>query len=354
MHIVSIPKDGASDENVTLLEMFFENGAEVKIGDVIYQYETSKAITDLESQYTGFIYGLIDVPAVVDVGSPICIITESLLSVGEISKSVETLIGKNVAAGANHEKIISKKALSLMNTHSIDESHFPSEIISEKMVLSYIRNLERVPLNHDSFSFSESDLIILGMGGHAGMCIDILKSEGKHDIVGFLDDDQNIIDGKYGYNSLGRLDNLQRLTENGLKNAIIGMGFIKNAKHRDTYFNSLSSIINIPTIIHKSSIIEPTATIGMGCQIMAGSIIGSNVTIEDNCIINSGAIISHDSIIKKSSHITPGAVLGGNVTIGRRSTIGMCTAVFLGVTIGDDVVIMNNQSVLSDVTGELH
>lgn len=350
MNIIFVPKDGASDENVSLLELFFENGEEVKVGDVICQYETSKAITDIEAQYNGFIYGLVEVPAVVDVGSPICFVSESVLSDEELSKNVKVILGQDVSPVNHHEKIISKKALSLMQTHSIDESHFSTEIISEKMVLSYLRKLEKVPLNQDAFLFSESDLIILGMGGHAGMCVDIVKAEAKFDIVGFLDDDQDVNDARYGYNSFGCLDDLPKLVEKGLKNAILGIGFIKNARHRDTYFNSLSSIVNIPTIIHKSAIIEPTATIGMGCQIMAGAIIGSNVTIEDNCIINSGAIISHDSIIKTSSHITPGAVIGGNVTIGKRSTIGMCATIFLGVKIGKDVVIMNNQSVKNDVT----
>jgi len=349
MQIIFIPKDGASDENVTLLEMFFENGEEIKVGDIICQYETSKAITDLETQYNGFIYGLIEAPIVIDVGSPICIVSESRLSDKELSKNIETILGEDVAPGTHQKKIISKKALLLMKTQSIDESHFSSEIISEKMVLAYMQNLELVSLNQNGFSFSKSDLILLGLGGHSGMCIDIANSDAKFNIAGFLDDKKNLIDIRYGYKSFGMLHDLPQLIELGLKNAIIGMGFINNTARRDDYFNSLSSMINIPTIIHKSAIIEPTATIGNGCQIMAGAIIGSNVTIEDNCIINSGSIISHDSIVKQSSHITPGAVIGGNVIIGNRCTIGMCSTIYLGLTIGDDITIRNNESIFTDM-----
>jgi sugar O-acyltransferase (sialic acid O-acetyltransferase NeuD family) len=350
MKIVSIPKDGTSDENVSIVDIYFVDGEEIEIGDVICQYETSKAIIDLESQYSGYIYGLVERQNIVNVGSPICFISESALLTEEVSTKREFILGEKVTRENTHEKSISNKALSLMNKHSIDESHFSSEIISEKMVLAYIRNIKNNPLNTTSYSFSANDLMVLGLGGHSGMCIDIINAGSEYNIAGFLDDKKSLLDARYGYESFGSLDDLPYLIENGLKNAIIGMGFINNTIRRDDYFILLSSIIQIPTIIHRSAIIEPSATIGNGCQIMAGAIIGSNVMIEDNCIINSGAIISHDSIIKQSSHITPGAVIGGNVTIGKRCTVGMCSTIYLGLTIGNDVIIRNNQSVIADVS----
>jgi UDP-3-O-[3-hydroxymyristoyl] glucosamine N-acyltransferase len=131
----------------------------------------------------------------------------------------------------------------------------------------------------------------------------------------------------------------------GLKNLIIGVGFLGQQNKREKYYDEFSKKINIPTIIHEKSIIENTATIKGGCQIMAGAIIGSHVSIDSNCIINSGSIISHDCTIKKSSHITPGAILAGNVTIGRRCTIGMGSTIYLGLEISDDEVINNGENV---------
>ena len=37
------------------------------------------------------------------------------------------------------------------------------------------------------FKFKENDIIILGIGGHAGMCIDILINQKKFNLVGFID-----------------------------------------------------------------------------------------------------------------------------------------------------------------------
>ena len=196
--------------------------------------------------------------------------------------------------------------------------------------------------------FSENDIVILGLGGHGSMCIDILLNQKKFNLVGFIDKFK-IVDKKYNLKYLGTLDNLDYLIDKGLKNLIIGIGFVGNLKKRDKYFSDLSAKINIPTIIHNKAVIEESATVHKGCQIMAGSIIGSNVIIESNCIVNIGSLISHDSIVKKSSHITPGAILAGGVKIGNRSTIGMGATIFLGLQIGNDVIVGDGAVILKDV-----
>ena len=117
-------------------------------------------------------------------------------------------------------------------------------------------------------------------------------------------------------------------------------------KGKEKIYFSIKSKLNIPTIIHEKAIIESSANVGKGCQIMAGAIIGSNVTIKDNCIINSGAIVSHDTVVGMTSHITPGAVIGGHVKIGERVTIGMCSTIFVNLTIGNDAVVKNNENII--------
>lgn len=197
-------------------------------------------------------------------------------------------------------------------------------------------------------SFDDNDIVILGLGGHGGMCVDILLNQKKFNLVGFLDKIKKV-DYRYNLKYLGTIDNLDQLIEKGLKNLIIGIGFVGNLEKRDKYFSELSKKINIPTIIHTKAIIEDSAIIQDGCQIMAGSVIGSNVVVESNCIVNIGSLISHDSIIKKSSHITPGAILAGGVKIGYKSTIGMGATIFLGLQIGNNVIIGDGSVVLNNV-----
>ena len=123
---------------------------------------------------------------------------------------------------------------------------------------------------------------------------------------------------------------------------------VHDLKKREKIYNLIKSKFKIPSIIHSSAIIEHTATIKDGCQIMAGAIIGSNVKVFENCIINSGPIISHDSVIGKSSHITPGATIAGHVKIGERVTIGMCSTIYINCSISNDIVINNNENVIYD------
>ncbi|MFM1774779.1 MAG: hypothetical protein RJA53_389, partial [Bacteroidota bacterium] len=192
------------------------------------------------------------------------------------------------------------------------------------------------------------DIVIVGIGGHAGMCIDILRQSNRYKIVGYIDDNATN-DKKYGLKYLGRISDIEVLAKKGLLNAILGIGFVGNLKKREKVYNYLSQFVNIPSIIHRSSIIEPTAKIEKGCQIMAGAIIGSNVLIGENCIVNSGAIVSHDSIISDGTHLTPGATLAGNVNIGKRVTVGMCSTIYFGLNISDDVVITNGKSVIENI-----
>ena len=143
---------------------------------------------------------------------------------------------------------------------------------------------------------------------------------------------------------------VQKYFDKGVKYAVIGVGALGNPKLRTKLYNNLCKIgFIIPTLIHPKAIIEPSAKLGEGCQIMAGAIVGSDAIVGDNCILNAGSIVSHDCILKDNVHLTPGSILAGSVTIGQNSIIGMGSSVYIGVTIGKNAVIMNGTSVVRDI-----
>ena len=335
---IKIPKQNASDDEVIISQIFFKSGEYVEKGTIIFEYETSKATFDYEAVHSGFFYYNFLVGDSVQVQTDIAYISDLELTSDEIKKIFPVSDEINFS-----EKNITKKALKLIKENSIDIKVFKEDLLTEKVVREFLISLSKNEPTVNT-NFKKNDIVIMGIGGHASMCIDILLAQNEFNLVGFIDKIETS-DKKYNLNYLGSLENLDYLISKGLKNLVIGVGFAGQLKKRDKYYNEFSKKINIPTIIHKKSIIENSARIKGGCQIMAGAIIGSNVSIDSNCIINSGAIISHDSTIKKSSHITPGAILAGNVTVGKRCTIGMGSTIYLGLEILDDEVINNGENV---------
>jgi UDP-perosamine 4-acetyltransferase len=344
MKIIYTPKVGTSDIEVKLCAIH-TNNQKISIGDIICEVETSKATYDIESEYDGYIYMIHDLYEIINVGSPLAFISEVKLSEEEVKTEIDKFKTENNVQSIKTN--ITKKAQVLIDKYQVDISTIKKEIITEKDVQQLLINAE-LSSELINIDFKENDLVIVGIGGHAGMCIDILRQESKYNIVGFIDD-KVTNDDNYGLRYLGNLRVIEELAKNGLCNVVLGIGFVGNLTKRETVYNFLTSFVRIPTIIHKSAIVEPSAFIDEGCQIMAGAIIGSNVKVGKNCIINSGAIISHDSTISDGSHITPGAVLAGHVKIGKRVTVGMCATVYIGLHVSDDKVIMNGKSLIDSI-----
>ena len=344
MKNIIIPKDGASDTTVRIISINKENGEFLQKKDYILEYETSKSVIELYSDLDGYIYNLFEVGTVVDVGEVVSIISEKKISKNEIQN-----LKKNLNIKIENEfskKIITKKAKDLISKNEIDIRKIDLDVITEDIVKLYLEDKKNKQKNL-KIKFSKNDIVLVGIGGHASMCIDIIISNGEYDIKGFVDDNTST-DKRHQIKYLGTIKDLDHLSKLGLKNVILGIGFLNNLKKREQLYEELIKNFSVPTIIHKSSIIEKTASIGFGCQIMAGSIIGSNVKVDDNTIVNSGAIISHDSTIDSSSHVTPGAIIAGHVKIGKRVTIGMGASVYINCKINNDIIINNNESVIDD------
>lgn len=103
------------------------------------------------------------------------------------------------------------------------------------------------------------------------------------------------------------------------------------------------------TVVHPHSIVDDSAELGSGAQILAGSIVGVAARIGEDVIINTGAIVEHDSVVGACSHIASGAVLAGDVSIGESTHIGLGSRVIQGVSIGSSCVIGAGAVVIYDI-----
>lgn len=90
------------------------------------------------------------------------------------------------------------------------------------------------------------------------------------------------------------------------------------------------------TVIHPSSPVARTATLGTGVFINAGAVIGGACEIGDMVLINRSASVGHHTRIDAYASLGPGALLCGSVVVGRGAVIGA------GAVIGPEVVIGAN------------
>ena len=347
---IVIKKEGVSDNSYKIIELYTQNGTWVKEGDLILCLETSKIAIDIESPSNGYIFFDTNKNDEVEIGYTVAVISDEK---NFSYKDWFNLINKPKEVEVKNENLlikISKPAQRIIDKNNIDINVFKnSSLITKQDVENHLLNLQKTN-EFDTLSIDKNSVLIFGGGGHAKMCIDILKQTNTHTILGIVDDNIPVNTEVLGIPVLGKVNEIEKLIEKGLQQIILGVGGVLTKGFRKKTFTSLKqSGLQIPNIIHPSASIEPSVILGEGNQIMQGAIVGSNVQIGNNCIINSGSIISHDTIIGNNVHIAPGAIIAGGVVIKTDTTIGMGCTIFLGLTIGENVVVQNGINIFKNI-----
>lgn len=197
-------------------------------------------------------------------------------------------------------------------------------------------------------------IIIIGNGGHAKSCIDVIESKKEYKIMGivekfkkkyFLEKDQ--------YPIIGCDSDLLNLRKKFLY-ACIGIGQIKDSNIRNKVFRKLKSYnFNLPVIKSVNAYISKKSIIEEGVIIMHSSVINSGVKIGYNCIINNKSLIEHDVTISENCHIAPGAIINGGVKIGSSTFIGSGTVIKENVKIGKNCIISAGKFVKNNINDKV-
>lgn len=182
-------------------------------------------------------------------------------------------------------------------------------------------------------------VIIVGAGGHAAELVDYLVyinqlsqlNTDQYEILGLIDDSEaNYHSYNYNYPYLGSIQNHK-------VNADVGyvMG-IANMKYRRVIIEKLlAAAAHFATLIHPTSLISPSATIGAGCVISHNVSIGPKATLGDFNLINSRCTIGHDSKIGTYNFLSPQVVTGGFAVIGDENFLGTNAVVLPGINLGN-------------------
>ena len=185
-------------------------------------------------------------------------------------------------------------------------------------------------------------IILIGAGGHAHACIDVIEQCKKYSIAGLISEKENLTFKILGYPILGADRELKKISKK-IKHALVSVGQIKTSKKRiNLYKKAIEAGFKLPIVKSPYSYVSPTAKIGEGTIIMHGAIVNANAIIGKNCIINTHCIIEHDVIVEDHCHVATGAILNGKVSLGRGSFIGSGSVVKEKLKIGNNCVVSAN------------
>ena len=176
-------------------------------------------------------------------------------------------------------------------------------------------------------------IILIGSGGHARSCIDVIEQQGQYQIAGLIGMPDEVHTQHLGYAVIGTDNDLPELAK-AYQFALITVGQIQVAEHRiRLYQQAIQLGFQLPIIIAPTAHVSRHTTLGEGSIVMHGAIVNAGVIVGNNCIINTRALIEHDATVEDHCHISTGAILNGDVTVGNGSFIGSGSVIKQGIAI---------------------
>lgn len=183
------------------------------------------------------------------------------------------------------------------------------------------------------------DIVLIGAGGHAASCIDVIESEGRFRIAGLVGVSSELRQRVCGYEVIATNDALRELAKE-YPCALITVGHIKSCESRlRLYHQACEAGFEMPAIVSPYARVSNYASVGPGSIIMYGAMVNANARVGRNCIINSRALVEHDAEVADHCHISTGAILNGNVYVGEACFIGSGTVTKHGVSIGASCLV---------------
>ncbi|WP_055436228.1 NeuD/PglB/VioB family sugar acetyltransferase [Lacinutrix algicola] len=171
---------------------------------------------------------------------------------------------------------------------------------------------------------------------------DLVKN---YDIIGYLDDNLNSLDGFE--TDLTIIDKISLETLRKAKNIIIAISN-KDVKSVILNYYKKDGGFNILNFQHSSAVVGKYAKQGLGFIATPNTVISCNTQIGDGVFINSGSQVGHDVqigdyvSIMANVDLGGGAIIGDNVFIGTGAVILPGVKVCANVKIGAGAVVLRN------------
>jgi sugar O-acyltransferase (sialic acid O-acetyltransferase NeuD family) len=186
---------------------------------------------------------------------------------------------------------------------------------------------------------NKPSILLLGAGGHARSCIDVIERQGKFQIAGLVGSEEELDTDVLGYPVVATDRELPNLVSRH-RFAIVTVGQIKSPETRIRLYGRASSLgFLFPAIISPEAYVSKHAKIGAGTIVMHGCVVNAGASVGNNCIINSCALLEHDVTVGDNCHVSTGAILNGCVRVGEGSFVGSGSIAKQGVSIGGRCIV---------------
>ena len=192
-------------------------------------------------------------------------------------------------------------------------------------------------------------ILLVGAGGHAKACIDVIETQGIFSIVGLVEKPTITMRKIFNYDIIGTDNDLGELFNN-IKHALVTVGQIKNPNTRINLYSALKSLgYTLPVIVSNNAHVSKHAKIDEGTIIMHGVVVNAGARIGINCIINNQSLIEHDAVISDHCHIATGAIINGEAKVGEGSFIGSGVVINHRINIGRNCVIGSGSVIKTNI-----
>jgi len=208
------------------------------------------------------------------------------------------------------------------------------------------------------------NVAIIGAGGHAKVVYDAILSAEQHEVIGFVDDNVDLI-GTTLY-SLPIVGNIADL--DSVEGYIVAIGN-NTVRQEKVVFYSQSPLTTTPlppfikgdvvrglshgyvpiTVIHPRAVIAETALIGEGTVVFANVVVNPEARIGKHVILYTACTIDHECDIADYAYISPGCNVGGQVKIEACAFLGIGAVVLPRITVGAWSIIGAGAVVTKDI-----
>ena len=193
------------------------------------------------------------------------------------------------------------------------------------------------------------EILVIGAGGHATSCIDLIEKEGSYKIKALVGLPNEIglqilgYEVKYSDKDLIDLSSKFELACNAI-------GQIKNPSPRREMSKKLEKFgFQLPQIISPTAYVSKHSSLGEGSMVFHNVTMNAGVSIGNHTILNSHSLLEHGVKIGDFTHVSTGVIVNGATSIGNSTFIGSGSVVGEGLKIGDKVIVGMGSRVLSDL-----
>jgi sugar O-acyltransferase (sialic acid O-acetyltransferase NeuD family) len=175
-------------------------------------------------------------------------------------------------------------------------------------------------------------MVMIGSGGHALSCLDVIKTTNKFNVIGYVD--SVAIKGPWqGIPYLGTDADLPFIVRD-CPNFFLGIGQIRDARLRTSISEKLKNLnACFPVVISPYSYVAMGASISEGTIVMNGSYLGPGSKVGAFGILNTKSIIEHGVELDAFVHVSTAAVINGDVKVGAETFIGSNSVLCHNITI---------------------